>query len=381
MTLGRRSPHRPVTTFLGVNTVVKRPRTNSGFFRSVADTVLEPTQGGELRRRALFWLPAPLPVLGLVYLLVGGEPSAAGWTILLAASVGVGTLLLALVVQPTPLPEGLAPPVSARRSLHRFRQFTGLRIALALVPVVIGAAASIVGGGMYPLFAALVLAWPQLLIAMPTFFTITKARRAMEAWGTTAYLWHALSRPAKVTWPIITPLMKAWRARQLERSRESMRQKTEERAWRKAVSEENQASEPDEAPVSAGSTVSSTERTHPIRPLAPWNEEPTDVLTPLSRERSGRTEQEEEPTDVLAHLQSGQEVKPTRVLPHLGQPDADSAADPDPDPGSEVPSGPRFTVHRAAQQIFEQGSGALGLAVRRTRRGAPSTRRPRSNKP
>ena len=115
--------------------MVERPRTGVQLLRSVTDFVLQPTQEGELRRRALFWLPAPLPILGLVCLLVEGTFSASGWTILLAASVGVGTLLLALVVQPTPLPEGLSPVVSARRSLHRFRQFTALRIALALVQI------------------------------------------------------------------------------------------------------------------------------------------------------------------------------------------------------------------------------------------------------
>ncbi|WP_028648256.1 hypothetical protein [Nocardiopsis sp. CNT312] len=189
----------------------------------MADLVLQPTQEGEVRRRVLFWLPVPLPVLGLVLLLVGGSLSAAGWTILLAASVGMGTLLLSTLVQPTPLPEGLGPQASARRSLHRFRQFTTLRICLALVAVVFGATASILGGGAYPMLAALALAWPQLLMALPTFFTITRARRAMEAWGTTAYLWHALSRPARVTWPIATPLARdwrEWRARREEAARE-----------------------------------------------------------------------------------------------------------------------------------------------------------------
>ncbi|GAA1454590.1 hypothetical protein [Nocardiopsis tropica] len=363
------------------------------------DFVLQPTQEGELRRRVLFWLPAPLPVLGAVYLLVGGALSAAGWTILLAASVGVGTLLLAFIVQPTPLPEGLVPQVSARRSLHRFRQFTGLRIALALVPVAIGAAASVVGGGMYPLLASLLLAWPQLLLAMPTFFTITRARRAMEAWGTTAYLWHALSRPAKVTWPIVTPLVNSWKAARVARSRESMRQKLEERAWKKAVREESSGTPDGAAPAAA----SADERTRPIRPLdtpsdertdvlphlaspSHGGEEPTDVLPHLEAGRTGR----EKPTDVLPHLPSGQEVEPTRQLPHLGGagtgeegsepgPGSGSAADGDPDP--DAPAGPRSSVHRAARQFFEQGGGALGIAVRRSRRAAPSTRRPHSNKP
>lgn len=166
--------------------------------------MLQPTQEGELRRRVLFYLPAPVPLLVLVGLIVGWTPDAAGWTILLSASVAVGTLLLAVVVQPTPLPEGLPPETSARRSLHRFRQITSLRVALAVVPILIGAAASVIGGGMYPLLAALALAWPQMVLAMPTFLTITRARRAMEAWGTRAYLWHALSLPAPVTWPVLT---------------------------------------------------------------------------------------------------------------------------------------------------------------------------------
>lgn len=356
----------------------------------------------------LFWLPAPLPVLGLVYLAVGGQLSASGWTILLAASVGVGTLLLAFLVQPTPLPEGLVPQVSARRSLHRFRQFTGLRIALALVPVVIGAAASVAGGGMYPLLASLLLAWPQLLLAMPTFFTITKARRAMEAWGTTAYLWHALSRPAKVTWPIVTSLARTWKAASVARSRESMRQKLEERAWKRAVREESAGTAADGAvPAAAADAASAAERTRPIRPLDTGDDERTDVVPHL---RSPRGERErpteptdvlphlepqpdagEKPTDVLPHLPSGQEVEPTRQLPHLGAPapggrdDADTAlggaSAPDGDPDPDAPAGPRSSVHRAARQFLEQGSGALGLAVRRTRRGAPSTRRPHSNKP
>ncbi|MFD3687950.1 hypothetical protein ACFWTE_24405 [Nocardiopsis sp. NPDC058631] len=363
------------------------------------DFVLQPTQEGELRRRVLFWLPAPLPVLGLVYLLVGGVYSAAGWTILLAASVGVGTLLLALMVQPTPLPEGLVPQVSARRSLHRFRQFTGLRISLALVPVVIGAAASVVGGGMYPLLAALLLAWPQLLLAMPTFFTITKARRAMEAWGTTAYLWHALSRPAKVTWPIVTSLTKSWKASRIERSRESMRQKMEERAWKKAVREESAEASEGTVPAPSAAAASAAERTRPIRPLdnrddertdvlpnlrsrRTEREEPTDVLPHLESERTGN----EKPTDVLLPLPSGQEVEPTRQLPHLGgegtgEDELESGSAPDGDPDPDAPAGPRSSVHRAARQFLEQGSGALGLAVRRSRRTTPSTRRPHSNKP
>jgi hypothetical protein len=156
-------------------------------------------------------VPLPVPLLALVALLVGGGWSAPGWTILLSGSVGVASLLLAVVVQPTPLPEGLAAETSVRRSLHRFRQITALRIGLALSPVIIGAGASIAGGGMFPLAVALVLAWPQLVLAMPIFFTITRARRAMEAWGTRAYLWAALAQPAPVEWPIATRAVAAWR--------------------------------------------------------------------------------------------------------------------------------------------------------------------------
>ncbi|MDT0330414.1 hypothetical protein [Nocardiopsis lambiniae] len=356
----------------------------------MSEFVLQPTQEGELRRRVLFWVPAPLPVVGLVALLVGGSMSAAGWTILLATSVGVGTLLMSLIVQPTPLPEGLAPPVSARRALHRFRQFTGLRIALALVTMVIGAAAALVGGGLYPLLAALTLAFPQLLLAMPTFFTITRARRAMEAWGTTAYLWHALSRPAKVTWPVITPLVKVWRTRQVQRSRESMRQKLVERAWRKAVREE---SEPGgEAEVGAAN-----ERTDLLRPVTPpvkGADEPTDVVPHLG---ARDTEGEEEPTAVLPHL-GAPEVEPTAVLPHLGAEGtggekADDAEKPGTPEKAEKSkkgegaadgieasdSGPRSMVDRAARQLLERGSGALGLAVRKTRR--TDNRRPHPHKP
>lgn len=343
----------------------------------MAEFVLQPTQEGELRRRVLFWLPAPLPVVGLVALLVGGSLSAAGWTILLATSVGMGTLLMSLIVQPTPLPEGLAPPVSARRALHRFRQFTGLRIALALVTTVIGAAAALVGGGLYPLLAALALAVPQLLLAMPTFFTITRARRAMEAWGTTAYLWHALSRPAKVTWPIVTPAMKAWRSRRIQRSRESMRQKLAERAWRRAVQEETEHGGEDAA--------SANERTDLLRPLTPpvaGADEPTEAVPHLGadaeadapRETGEKKEDDgEEPTAVLPHLT---EVKPTAVLPHLG---GEAAAE-DGAGEKREETGPRATVNRAARQIIERGSGALGLAVRKSRRGH-STTRPHPHKP
>ncbi|PWV45957.1 MULTISPECIES: hypothetical protein [Nocardiopsis] len=309
------------------------------------DFVLQPTQEGELRRRVLFWLPAPIPVLGLVYLLVGGAMSAAGWTILLAASVGVGTLLLAVIVQPTPLPEGLAPPVSARRSLHRFRQFTQLRVALALVPVVIGAAAAIAGGGMYPLFAALALAWPQLLLAMPTFFTITRARRAMEAWGTTAYLWHALSRPAKVTWPVLTPLARSYRAWRTDRARRLARQKQEDQqqdqAWKEAVDEEKR---------------------NPTEAAAPVGEEPGTEGPRLQRTRK---------LHALPEELDDQDNEPTTLLP---KPELVETED-TPSTGS----GTRGTVNRAARQLLEEG-GALGLSVRNRRRGH-ANRRPPSHKP
>ncbi|GHC85383.1 hypothetical protein GCM10007079_28200 [Nocardiopsis terrae] len=314
------------------------------------DFVLQPTQEGELRRRVLFWLPAPIPVLGLVYLMVGGTFSAAGWTILLAASVGVGTMLLAMLVQPTPLPEGLAPPVSARRSLHRFRQFTQLRVALALVPMVIGAAAAVAGGGMYPLFAALALAWPQLLLAVPTFFTITKARRAMEAWGTTAYLWHALSRPARVTWPVATPLARSYRAWRADRDRRLAQQKEQdqqqEKAWKEAVREEKlnptetAAPAPEASGSGSGTGESGLQRTRRLHALP---------------EETGNEDNE-----------------PTALLPK---------PEPAASEGTPVPAtGTRGTVNRAARQILEQG-GALGLGVRRRRRGPHTTRPPRSNKP
>ncbi|MUL43601.1 hypothetical protein FZ103_20915 [Streptomonospora sp. PA3] len=176
-----------------------------------------PTESGQLLRQVLFFVPAPLPVVGIVALVVGGDLSAPGWTILLAGSVAVASLLLALMVQPTPLPEGLSAEASVRRSLHRFRQITALRIALALTPVAVGAGASIAGGGLFPLLAALALAWPQLVLAAPTFFTITRARRAMEGWGTRAYLWAALAQPAPVEWPFATALLARYRARQAAR--------------------------------------------------------------------------------------------------------------------------------------------------------------------
>ncbi|MFE3461503.1 hypothetical protein ACFXKD_28515 [Nocardiopsis aegyptia] len=364
----------------------------------MTDFVLQPTQEGELRRRVLFWVPVPLPVLGLVALAVGGSLAAAGWTILLAACVGVGSLLLATVVQPTPLPEGLTPPVSARRSLHRFRQFTNLRVVLALVPVVVGAMASIAGGGLYPLLACLVLAWPQLLLALPTFFTITRARRAMEAWGTTAYLWHALSRPARVTWPVATPLARLWREWRKDRERLTRtraagdrHQRDRDREWKRVVDEESRGTDEDGGDASPHADL---ERTRPVRPLPGHRSEDrerTDIVPHLGSDRdrrdadhsggtdrpdgtggsggTGRSDQQE--TELLPHL-GAQEVEPTHVMPHLDAADTENA-----DP---APPGGRSSVHRAALQFLERGSD-LGMAVRRRRRGTPSTRRPRSHKP
>lgn len=354
--------------------MVERPRKRLRVLRPVIDFILQPTQEGELRRRVLFWIPVPLPLLGLVYLLVGGAFSAAGWTILLAASVAVGTLLLATIVQPTPLPEGLAPPVSARRALHRFRQFTQLRVALALVPMALGAAAAIIGGGLYPLLAALALAWPQLLLAMPTFFTITRARRAMEAWGTTAYLWHALSRPAKVTWPIATPLARSYRVWRAERARRLAQQKVQDqeqdRAWQEAVA---------------------TERANPTEPTKPSAEQNEAEDGRLQRTRKLHALPEEivdadnEPTALVPSLETVKSAAEVTEVTETDEPrktegkvpaKGDTSTD---DP--EVPStGPHLTVPGAARQILEQSGGALGLGVRNRRRGQAS-RRPPSHKP
>ncbi|OLT30364.1 hypothetical protein BJF83_08720 [Nocardiopsis sp. CNR-923] len=310
--------------------MVERLRKSFRLIETATEAVLQPTQEGELRRRVLFWVPAPIPILALVYLVVGGDLSAPGWTILLASSVGVGTLLLALVVQPTPLPEGLSPQVSARRSLHRFRQFTSLRVCLALVPVLLGAAASLVGGGLYPLLAALALAWPQLLLALPTFFTITRARRAMEAWGTTAYLWHALSRRAAVTWPVATPLARAWRRWRQERDRR--RAETESAAERTAA---------DAGAVPDGAGAADTSR-----------------AAPTERSRGPRADTEDT-AGARTGSRSGAGVWTERTR---------GAAD-----------GTRVIVHRAARSIIERG-GALRTAGGRDRRGTRSTRRPSSPK-
>lgn len=181
-------------------------------YDEAAEAVLAPTESGQLWRKVLFFVPVPVPVLALVALMVGGQVSAAGVWIMASASVAVASLLLASVVQPTPLPEGLSTGASVRRSLHRFRQITSLRIALALTPVVVGAGFAVAGGGLLPLLTALALAWPQLVLAAPTFFVITRARRAMEAWGTKAYLWAGLAQPAPVEWPLATELAARVRA-------------------------------------------------------------------------------------------------------------------------------------------------------------------------
>ncbi|MDA2811677.1 hypothetical protein O4J56_13635 [Nocardiopsis sp. RSe5-2] len=188
-------------------------------YGEAAEAVLAPTESGQLWRKVLFFVPVPIPLLAVVALMVGGHLSAAGVWILASGSVAVASLLLASVVQPTPLPEGLSTGASVRRSLHRFRQITSLRIALALTPVAVGAGFAVAGGGLLPLLTALALAWPQLVLAAPTFFVITRARRAMEAWGTKAYLWAGLAQPAPVEWPVATALaarVRAYRAARAE---------------------------------------------------------------------------------------------------------------------------------------------------------------------
>lgn len=192
-------------------------------YTRLMEALLRPTESAQLRRQVLFFLPIPIPVVALVALVVDGRISAPGWMILLSGSVAVASFLLAVIVQPSPLPEGLSAQASVRRSLHRFQQITTLRISLALAPIAVGAGTAVAGGGLFPLLAALTPAWPQLMLAMPTFFTITRARRAMEAWGTRAYLWAGLAQPARVEWPLVTFLMeqyRQYRARQAQASEE-----------------------------------------------------------------------------------------------------------------------------------------------------------------
>jgi hypothetical protein len=199
---------------------------------------------------------------------------------------------------------------------------------------------------MYPLFAALALAWPQLLLAMPTFFTITRARRAMEAWGTTAYLWHALSRPAKVTWPIATPLARSYRAWRTDRARRLAQQKEQdqqqEKAWKEAVAEE---------------------KLNPTETAAPAGDEPgTEDGSQLQRTRK---------LHALPEETGDQDNEPTALIPKPEPVETEDTASP--------ASGPRGTVNRAARHLLDQG-GALGLNVRNRRRGH-ANRRPPSHKP
>ncbi|WP_374058088.1 hypothetical protein [Marinitenerispora sediminis] len=188
-------------------------------YTTLVEAVRRPTMLGQLRRQVLFFVPLPIPLFAVLVLAHGGlRWSAPGWTILVAFSVAVAALLLAFVVQPTPLPEGLSAEASVRRSLHRFRQITALRIGLALTPIAVGAGASLAGGGLFPFLAALLLAWPQLLLALPGYFTVSRARKAMEAWGTKAYLWAALAQPSPVEWPVVTQLARRIRAARAARS-------------------------------------------------------------------------------------------------------------------------------------------------------------------
>lgn len=358
---------------------------------------LEPTQEGQLRRRALFWLPAPLPVLGLVALLVGGTQSASGWTILLAASVGVGTLLLALIVHPTPLPEGLTPQASSRRSLHRFRQFTGLRIALALVPVAIGAAASIIGGGMYPLYAALALAWPQILMALPTFFVVTRARRAMEAWGTTAYLWHALSRPAKVTWPVVSSARRVWNQWRQDRAKARAVAHREADLRRSEKDERDRARDPHvvlprpdqvttaRIPVLAKDTVGQdsgsqqrdsgadgeeSDLSAAEAPAADGSTSVTSTIDVPETEVPGAVAEDTDTSDESGDREGGDETEPTALLPAL---EGDTGT-------AELPAAATGTgSERTSATLLERG-GAQSQRVRRSRRGSQSTRRPHSQK-
>lgn len=340
--------------------------------------VLEPTQEGQLRRRVLFWLPAPLPVLGLVALLVGGAQSASGWIILLAASVGVGTLLLALIVHPTPLPEGLTPQVSSRRSLHRFRQFTGLRIALALVPVAIGAAASIIGGGMYPLYAALVLAWPQILMALPTFFVVTRARRAMEAWGTTAYLWHALSRPAKVTWPIVSSARRVWIQWRQDRAKARAVARREADLRRSEKAERDQARDPhvvlpqpDQVTTARIPVLLKGAVGQGSGPQQQDSGTDGEKAEDSGAEASGGAGEDTGTSDESGNQEGGDGIEPTALLPALEE-----------DTRAETPAAATGTgSERTSGTLLERG-GALSQRVRRNRRGSPqSTRRPHSQKP
>ena len=206
---GSRPYFRDVSTGWWDGKRVKRGVVTTSMLRRLRTRVIEYVQepalpAGQIRRRVLFHVPLPILLLGPLALMVDGRWSAPGWTILLSVSVAVGALLLAYFAQPTPLPAGVSPETSVRRSLYRFRQISTVRIGLAMTPIVMGAAASITGDGLFPYVAALLLSWPQLLLALPGYFTVSRARRAMEAWGAKAYLWAALAQPARVEWPLIT---------------------------------------------------------------------------------------------------------------------------------------------------------------------------------
>ncbi|QVQ52181.1 hypothetical protein J4H86_26365 [Spiractinospora alimapuensis] len=168
---------------------------------AVLDPVRAPTMSGYLSRQVLIFLIAPIPVSVAVMLIVGPHWSASAWMVLTGAIAGVASLLLGLSIQPSPLPPGLRPDASARRSLLRFRQITHLRLALPMAAIGLGAGAAILSGGLSPFVLALCLAWPQVGLAWPSFHAVAKARRGMEAWGTRAYLWAGLAQPA----PGVTP--------------------------------------------------------------------------------------------------------------------------------------------------------------------------------
>jgi hypothetical protein len=167
---------------------------------------------GYLCRQVVVIAAVPVPLTVLMAVTLSGHMPAPGWTILVGAMAAVASLLLALVIRPSPLPRGLSPQASARRSLLRFRQITHLRLALPMAALGIGAGAARAGGGMNPYWAALALAWPQILLAWPSFHTVASARRGMEAWGARAYLWAGLEQPA----PGVRPRPRESRAPQPE---------------------------------------------------------------------------------------------------------------------------------------------------------------------
>lgn len=156
---------------------------------------------GYLCRQVLIFLPLPVPMFMLLFLALEGSWPAAGWTILVGGLAAVASLLLGLTVRPSPLPRGLRPEVSARRAMLRYRQITHLRLALPLAALLVGAGASLLSGGLYPFLAAVVIAWPQMLLAWPSFHSVSAARRGMEVWGGRAYLWAGLDSPAPAVQP------------------------------------------------------------------------------------------------------------------------------------------------------------------------------------